>query len=220
MLELLRSGGVLMIPLLLCSIAALAVTLERLHALRPSRVVRPEISAVLDAAHDEEGVATVREICRRHPGPFARIVAVCLEARALAPEEAREIVSDVGRREVHEIRRGLPVLETIAGVAPLLGLLGTVFGMIRVFRIMAQGGIGQAEVLSGGISEALVTTATGLAIAIPAFVAHSYFSHKTEDLVVEIEERVNRFLRHLARSARGLPAPAGAGDGIETGSER
>lgn len=212
MFELMQDGGIVMIPLLLCSVVALAVTLERLYSLRFSRIVRPEISAVLDAAHDEEGVSTVIEVCRRHPGPFARIVAVCLEARSLAADDAREVVSDVGRREIHEIRRGLPVLETIAGVAPLLGLLGTVFGMIRVFRTMAQGGIGQAEVLSGGISEALVTTATGLLIAIPTFVAHSYFSHKTEDLVVDIEERVNRFLRHLAGAGRAAAANrSGAG---------
>ena len=91
------------------------------------------------------------------------------------------------------------MLETVAGVAPLLGLLGTVFGMIRVFRLMGEGGIGQAEVLSGGISEALVTTAVGLVVAIPAFVAHSYFSARAEDLIVEIEERVNRFLRYMGR---------------------
>ncbi len=204
MLELMQDGGIIMIPLLLCSVVALAVTLERLYSLRSSRVVRPEIAAVLDAAHDEEGVSTVIEVCRRHPGPFARIVSVCLEARSLAADEAREIVSDVGRREIHEIRSGLPVLETIAGVSPLLGLLGTVFGMIRVFRTMALGGMGQAEALSGGISEALVTTATGLLIAIPTFVAHSYLSHKTEDLVVDIEERVNRFLRHLAGATPAL----------------
>jgi biopolymer transport protein ExbB len=199
MIELLRSGGVVMIPLLLASTIAVAVVFERLYSLRQARVVRPEIAAVLEAARDEEGVATVLEICRRYPGPFARIVCACLDVRHMPPAEARETVADVGRREVHEIRRGLPVLETVAGVAPLLGLLGTVFGMIRVFRLMAAGGIGQAEVLSGGISEALVTTAAGLLVAIPAFVAHSYFASKAEDLIVEIEERVNRFLRQLGR---------------------
>lgn len=199
MIELLRSGGIVMIPLLLASVIAAAVALERLYSLRASRVVRPEIAAVLDAARDEQGITTVLEVCGQHPGPFARIVAVCLEVRGMPAAEAREAVGDVGRREVHEIRRGLPVLETVAGVAPLLGLLGTVFGMIRVFRLMGEGGIGQAEVLSGGISEALVTTAVGLVVAIPAFVAHSYFSARAEDLIVEIEERVNRFLRYMGR---------------------
>ena len=199
MIELLRSGGIVMIPLLVASIVALAVVFERLFSLRQSRVVRPEIAAVLEAAHDEEGIATILEICRLYPGPFARIVCACLDVRHLPAVEAREAVADVGLREVHEIRRGLPVLETVAGVAPLLGLLGTVFGMIRVFRLMAAGGIGQAEVLSGGISEALITTAAGLLVAIPAFVAHSYFASKSEELIVEIEERVNRFLRQLKR---------------------
>lgn len=198
MTEVLLSGGPVMIPIILASVLALAVSLERAVALRRSSVIRPEIAAVLDAVEDESGVQTVLEVCRRFPGSFSRIVATCLEVRSLESAEARDAVADVGRREVHEIRRGLGILETVAGVAPLLGLLGTVLGMIRVFQTLATEGLGEAATLSGGISEALVTTAAGLCVGIPAFLAHSYFSHRSEALILDIEERVNRFLRHLA----------------------
>ena len=107
---------------------------------------------------------------------------------AAEEEEVKEAIVDQGRQEARTLERGLGVLETVAGIAPLMGLLGTVLGMIRVFDVISRQGLGQTQSLSGGISEALITTVAGLSIAIPTLVAYNYFTHKVEDLVLEIEK--------------------------------
>ena len=120
-----------------------------------------------------------------------------LSNQDLPKDELKEIILDQGRQEVRVLERGLVMLETIAAAAPLLGLMGTVIGMIKVFNVISQQGIGQASVLSGGISEALITTVTGLAIGIPALVAFNYFTNKAESLVMDIEKHSATLLRRF-----------------------
>jgi biopolymer transport protein ExbB len=111
-------------------------------------------------------------------------------------------VEDEGRQEVRLLQRGLVSLETVAAVAPLLGLLGTVLGMIKVFTVIETLGVGQAKALSGGISEALVTTATGLLIGIPALIAYNFFNHRAEAFVLDMEKYVILLLNKLIRFNR------------------
>jgi biopolymer transport protein ExbB len=119
-------------------------------------------------------------------------------------------MADAGRQELHRMERGLVVLETIATASPLLGLLGTGFGMIEVFQVVAAQGTGQAQLLSAGISEALISTVTGLSIAVPMLVMYNFFARKVEDLSVAIESQAVRLLNRLA--------PSHADDGRQSGT--
>jgi len=128
-LDLLAKGGIIMIPLFLCSIAALAVVIEKAIALRRRKIIVPEVVGVLENVKGANDFALAVAICEKHRGPFAGIVRLALENRHLDREELKESLLDQGRQEVHRLERGLGVLETIAGIAPLLGLLGTVLGL-------------------------------------------------------------------------------------------
>lgn len=198
MWETLSQGGIAMIPLAACSVLALWVILERGWRLRRDRVVVPEIVRAIDGLRDASDLSGAREICRRFPGPFSTIVQVALDNHAMSRDEIRERVEVQGRQEVASLERGLGVLETVAGIAPLLGLLGTVLGMIEVFEIISLQGAGQAQSLSGGIAEALITTATGLSIGIPALVFYNYYTGKAERLVLDIEAHTNRLIQRMA----------------------
>lgn len=188
-----------MIPLAACSVLALWVTLDRAWHLRRRRIVRSEIVAVIDTLSGPADIPIVQSICERYPGPLAALVRVALDSRTRPREEMRENVEDRGRQEVAELERGLNLLETIAAIAPLLGLLGTVFGMIEVFEVVAREGAGQAQSLSSGISVALITTAAGLSIGIPALVAYNYLTAKAQRLVLELEAHTNRLIEKIVR---------------------
>ena len=198
-------GGVLMIPLAACSVLAVWVVVDRAFHLRASRVMEPEIVGVIDSIEEPGDIPLARSICDKHPGPFAAIVRVALDNRERPRVELRELIEDQGRQEVARLERGLGLLETVAGIAPLLGLLGTVLGMIQVFEVVSQQGVGQAQSLSGGISQALITTAAGLSIGIPALVGYNYFVGKAERLVLDMEAQTNRLVQKILRFQRGRP---------------
>lgn len=194
-----------MIPLAACSVLALWVILDRAWHLRRGRIVRSEIVDVIDTLQGPSDIPLARSICERHPGPFSRLVRVALDSRSHPREEMRDLVEDQGRQEVGRLEQGLGLLETIAAIAPLLGLLGTVFGMIEVFNVVARQGVGQAQSLSGGISQALITTAAGLSIGIPALVAYNYFTSKAERLVLDLEAHTNRLIQKILQFQRLPP---------------
>ena len=176
-----------MIPLLGCSVLALAIVIDRAYHLRERKILTiPEVEH-LEALIHEGLFEQAEDYARRRPGVLNNIVLVALESRTQSRELIREQVRDRGRQEAPELERNMGVLETIVSISPLLGLLGTVTGMIRVFRVISAQGVGQADALAGGISEALITTATGLAIAIPALAAYNYFVGKAENMVLEME---------------------------------
>jgi biopolymer transport protein ExbB len=193
----LSKGGIIMYPLFLCSIAALAVAIEKSISLRRRKIIIPEVVAVLENVKAPNDFSLAVSICEKHNGPLANVVRISLENPGLPREELKEALLDQGRQEVHQLERGLGVLETVAGIAPLLGLLGTVLGILKVFKVIADLGVGQAAALAGGISEALITTIAGLFIGIPALVAYNYFAHKAEALVLEIEKYSNRLLARI-----------------------
>ncbi len=193
-----QKGGFIIYPLLLCSILGLAIAIEKAFSLRQKKVIIPEIVNVLDNIKGQDDVGLALSICEKHDGPFANIITVGLENRNLPKDEIKEALNDQGRQEVRVLERGTVILETIAGIAPLLGLLGTVIGILKVFNVIAEIGVGQASALSAGISEALITTIVGLFIGIPAVVAYNYFITKAEDLILEIEKYSNQLLKKVS----------------------
>lgn len=197
-LEFFQKGGFTIYPLILSSIVALAIVIEKSLALRRKKVIIPEIASIIDNIKGPEDVGLALSICEKHKGPFANIVRQGLESRDLPKEEIKEILNDQGRQEVHALERGLMILETVAGIAPLLGLLGTVIGILKVFNVISVMGVGQATAMAGGISEALITTIVGLSIGIPAVVGFNFFSNKAESLVLEIEKYSAVLLRKVA----------------------
>lgn len=207
MLDLLSHAGPLIYPLGLCSLLAATITAERLLALRRSRVMPREIVEAVEAVEPGRDLAVAVRICERNPGPFAEIMRVGLVNAGAPWEVLRDTVLDTGRQEVSVLERHLVWLQTIAQAAPLLGLLGTVFGMIRVFATITTAGLGDPAALSGGISEAMITTAVGLAIGIPALVAYNLLAAKAETLVSEIEAHTSRLLARLRAGEAGGIAP-------------
>ena len=195
--QFLVKGGIMMIPLAVCSVLGLAIVIEKAFSLRGRKVIAPEIVSVLDIIKGAGDIGLAMSICEKHDGSFANIIRVGLENRDLPKEEIKEALEDQGRQEVYALERGVVVLDTIAGISPLLGLLGTVMGILKVFNVISELGVGQATALSGGISEALITTIAGLFIGIPAVVAYNFFTNKAEALILEIEKYSSSLIRKV-----------------------
>lgn len=193
----LSRGGIVMIPLLLCSILGLAIIIEKTFSLRKKKILIPEIISIIDSISSVEDIKLATSICEKNRGPLANIILVGLKNQALSMEDIKELTVDQGRQEVRGLERGLSLLETVAGIAPLLGLLGTVIGMIKVFNVISTQGAGQASLLAGGISEALITTATGLVIGIPMLVAFNYYTNRAENFVMDIEKHTTTLLQGI-----------------------
>jgi biopolymer transport protein ExbB len=198
-LEIILAGGWLMAPLILCSILSLTIIAERLWTLRRSKVVPKGIGEQV------KDWAARHELDRRHieqlrsESALGRVLAGALINRHRSRELIKESVEDTGRHVVHELERFLNTLGTIAGISPLLGLLGTVIGMIKVFSAIMAHGVGNANELAGGISEALITTAAGLTVAIPSFFFYRYFKGQVEEYVVSMEEQAISLIEAIER---------------------
>jgi biopolymer transport protein ExbB len=192
-LEIFQSGGLLMWPLLICSIIALAIIAERFWSLQKRNVAPAEL---LQQVLDHEKANRISDDLLKllvKSSPLGRLFAVGLVNRDHGREIMKEAIEEEGNTVVHELDRYLNTLGTIAAITPLLGLLGTVIGMIQVFtsitpEVMSQG-IGDPTVLAAGISKALITTAAGLSIGIPALMFHRYFKGKVHSLTVEMEQQ-------------------------------
>ena len=199
MFEIIYAGGWLMAPIILCSILALAIIGERFWALRRANVVPAGVGQQV------EDWAARHELDRRHidqlrsGSALGRVLAAALVNRHRSRDLIKEAVEDTGRHVVHELERFLNTLGTIAGISPLLGLLGTVIGMIKVFSAILVHGVGDASQLAGGISEALITTAAGLTVAIPSFFFYRYFKGRVEAYVVNMEEQAINLIEAIER---------------------
>ena len=198
MVDILISGGPVMIPLGLLSMVALAIIIERLWVLRRGNFLDAGTVQSLSGLLASGKFRGAVDYCRRHPGPFTDLVTALVENRNAPYEELKEILEDTGRLQLMGLQRGLPALATIVAGAPLLGLLGTVIGMIKIFAVVATAGSGITEQLSSGISQALITTASGLVIAIPALFTHSYLESRAVMILSDIEAQILDFL-HLVR---------------------
>ena len=199
MFEFLARGGVLMIPLGVCSILALAIVLERTLNLRTRKIIQLDILQQVRDLVAENQVSDAITLCRRYPSVMGRILLVTIANHDRNREELRSVVEDAGRQEVTTLDKNLGALGTIAAISPLIGLTGTVFGMIRTFAIISEKGIAHPSQLAGGISEALITTATGLVIAIPTLIFYNYFTNKADRLILEIEKHSYRVVETLKR---------------------
>ncbi|MBM7120061.1 MotA/TolQ/ExbB proton channel family protein [Dyella kyungheensis] len=199
------AGGWAMLPILICSAVALAIVLERCFTLRRKSVLPPGLgeevrnwarSGQLDPNH----LSTLA-----NGSPLGELLASALAVRNRPRELIKERIEDTGRHVVHRMERYLNTLGTIALIGPLLGLLGTVIGLIRMFMEVMRGGVGDPMKMAGGIGEALICTATGLIVAIPAYVLHRYFRSKVAGYCVEMEKQATALLDELTVNQ---PAPA------------
>ena len=202
MWELVQAGGYFMWPIILCSVAAVGILLERLWTLQRKRVLPEElIKKVSQLAEAGQVNAKVIEALEKN-SPLGRVMAAALANRDRGRDIMMERVQDTGRHVVHELERFLNTLGTIASISPLLGLLGTVTGIIRAFNAVMLGGMGDPRMLAGGISEALITTAGGLAVAIPSFIAYRYLRGKVERIVIDMEKIAVTFADSLGAESR------------------
>ncbi|MEE9574533.1 MAG: MotA/TolQ/ExbB proton channel family protein, partial [Gammaproteobacteria bacterium] len=178
MLELIKAGGLLMWPILLCSVISLAIIIERFWSLQQQRIVPKHLVAQVWQWAKVGHLDNNRIQNLRTGSPLGRILAAGLVNRSHKREVMKESIEEVGRHVAHSLERFLNTLGTIASISPLLGLLGTVIGMIKVFAVITTHGVGDASILAEGISEALLTTAAGLSVAIPTLMFHRYFRGK------------------------------------------
>ena len=209
--ELVTSGGPLMIPIALCSVLALAYMVERSVRLRGGRLATRSFHGELLSALRDAGPRAGLELCERDATSQSRILAAGLRRAEAAVLEREKAVEDAGAREVDRLSANLRPLVVIGMIAPLLGLLGTVWGMIEAFSVISAGdGLGSPEALAGGISQALVTTAAGLAVAIPAQAAYYFFKSRIDAFVRRTEDLYEEVCDVLVGRRAASPAAAPA----------
>ena len=189
MLELMQAGGWLMVPIVACSVIATAIVLERLWTLRRQRIMPDHLVNRIWQWNRQNQLTADRISEVRKGSPLGRMLTAGLINRDHDREVMKEAIHDTGRQVVAEMERYLNTLGTIASVTPLLGLLGTVIGMIDVFGVIMDAGVGNPGVLAGGISKALITTAAGLSVAIPTLMFHRFFNSKVNKLTIGMEEQ-------------------------------
>ena len=199
MFELLKSGGFLIWPILLCSVISLAIILERFLALKTNDVAPP---ALLDKIRKmlkkgELDTKAINEI--EENSPLGKVLAAGLRNPNQHRVVIKDAIEEAGRHVVHDLEKHLQTLGTIANITPLLGLLGTVIGMIKVFSAITTFGVGDPQALAEGISEALVTTAAGLSVGIPSLMFHRYFKGRVNELTVGMEQQALKFIKILQR---------------------
>ena len=197
MLELVQAGGWLMIPIILCSVIAVAIILERLWTLRRKKVIPVKLLTGIWNLLNNDAL-TEQHIVEIEKGSMVgKVLAAGLINRHLSRDMVRESIEETGRHVVHEMERFLNALGTISTITPLLGLLGTVIGMIKVFTAITVVGVGDPAQLAGGISEALITTAAGLTVAIPSLIFHRHLKRKIDELVVAMEQEAMKLVEFL-----------------------
>ncbi|HUW98916.1 MAG TPA: MotA/TolQ/ExbB proton channel family protein [Acidiferrobacter sp.] len=197
MLELIKAGGFVMWPLILCSVVAVAIIGERLVALRKSKVA-PLAAAAAAREWMKRGEVSPEQLKTLEEGsPLGQVLAVGLVNRRHSRAIVREAIEDTGRHVAAELDRYLDTLGTIAAIAPFLGLLGTVLGMIHMFSGLGQAGIGNPAILASGIAQALTTTATGLGVAIPSLIFYRYLRSRVNTLLVDMEREAMRLVEIL-----------------------
>ena len=188
MIEIFLKGGPLMYPILICSVIGWAIFFERVRCFY---LVRRSIAPLMDevAGFIEAGkVAEALSLCQMQNNSLAKILVVILNNSGADRLKLKTLAEEVGGREAVFLQRYLGLLGTIANIAPLLGLLGTVLGMIEAFNVIATKGVGTPMTLGGGISEALISTAAGLSVAVPMILLHSYLLSRSEHILLELEE--------------------------------
>jgi len=196
--------------LILTSVVGLTFIVERGLALRWRKVVPPEIEAAVQSCQTSEDLPMLGRVCRQYPSPMSRLLLLAAEHLDWPEADTMGAVQARARHEITRLERGLVVLEIIVGIAPLLGLVGTIIGMMGLFVNIGQRGIGDAAVLARGIAVILNTTLMGLLIAIPSLVFWSYYTKKVETIAVEMETLCDEFIRRQYREPSGDQTVAAA----------
>ena len=204
MWEIIRAGGGFMWPIILASVLAVAIVLERLWALQSNRVIPRDLGQKVWNWIEADQVSDKLITALQQNSPLGELLAIGIANRDRPREQIVERLQDGGRHLVHDMERFLNTLGTIAAIAPLLGLLGTVAGIIHAFNAITANGIGDPRILAGGIGEALITTAAGLSVAIPSLIAYRYLRGKVEQLVVRMEKEAMRLVDALDERNRLL----------------
>ena len=199
MIEIVKSGGWLMAPIILCAIVSMGIMLERFWTLKQKRVIPDDLVRKVWAWVKKDQLDRKRMQSLYQGSPLGRILAAGLSNRDRDRAVMKESIEDTGRHVVHELERYVETLGTIAAVSPLLGLLGTVVGMVEVFTAITSQGVGNPQALAGGIAEALITTAAGLTVAIPALIGYRYFRSRVDMLVVGMEKEALKLVAALHR---------------------
>lgn len=194
MFEIIKAGGWVMWPIIICSVVALAIIAERFWTLQRNRVMPKHLVAQLYASVKQGPMAPDQIQTLRQGSALGRILAAGLTNMNHSREVMKEGIEDTGRHVVHELERFINTLGTIAAITPLLGLLGTVIGMIKVFAAITSQGLGNPTALAGGISEALITTATGLCVAIPSLMFYRFFRGRIDELVIGMEQEAMKMV--------------------------
>lgn len=197
MFEIVKAGGIMMGPIILASIVAAAIFLERLWTLQSKRVLPAELTEKVWRWVEQRQIQDKHIAALQQNSPLGKILAAGLANRNRDRAIIRESIEDTGRHVVHELDRFIGTLGTIASLSPLMGLLGTVFGMIRTFNAITTSGIGNPASLAGGIAEALITTAAGLTVAIPALLAYKYLRGRVQALVVQMEKEAIKLVEAI-----------------------
>ena len=195
-------GGIMMIPIILCSVLMLGFAIERLLMMRPDKIVPLAFVKKIRGLVAQKDYGKALDLCRNHPSPIASVFRVALTLNrkaAMSNEIIRATVEDLGSRELDDVALKIRPLRVIGSITPLLGLLGTVMGMIKAFDVVAsEAGLGRADLLASGISEALITTAAGLLVAIPSLAIYQYFRARLEGKISErMEISLRMFLEDL-----------------------
>jgi len=188
MFEIIQKGGVLMYPIIALSIISLAVFMERLFTLRKNNFVPNTFMEKLYIYLEKKDFEDAKNLCELQKNPMGEIAYEILNNLDLPVTRLMELAEETGRFQASKLEKFLPTLQTIANISPLLGLLGTVLGIIKTFIVISEQGVGNAQALAGGISEALLTTAAGLSVAIPTVLFYHIVRHRSEKLTLEMEK--------------------------------
>jgi biopolymer transport protein ExbB len=197
MFEIVKAGGVMMGPLILASIITAAIFLERLWTLQTRRVLPGELTEKVWRLVEQQQIQDKHIAALQQNSPLGKILAAGLANRHRERPILKEAIEDTGRHVVHELDRFIGALGTIASLSPLMGLLGTVLGMIRTFNSITTGGMGDPAALAGGIAEALITTAAGLTVAIPSLIAYKFLRGRVQQLVVQMEKEAIKLVQTI-----------------------
>lgn len=187
MLDIFEKGGFLMYPIFICSLIAITIFFERMFFLKSIKTKTKRFVLRVKNLVKKGSIELAISACRKSPTPISEIMLAGLMKFGRGRDEMKEAIEDSANQEIPVLERNLSILSTIGNITPLLGLLGTVFGMVKAFNVIAVMGVGKPEALAGGISEALLTTAFGLSIAIPTIVVYNYLSHRVDKLIREME---------------------------------
>lgn len=196
-LDMLYEGGWVMVPLFICSVLGLAIIVERFWFLRRGRIMPRKVIDLLNRFSAEKDIDMLYTSCKYLSAPLTVLVREALNLRNEPKETILEHIQFVGRAQMSVMERGLTLLQVIAVVSPLLGLLGTVLGMVDIFNAVTRGGLGNPQMLAQGISKALITTVVGLIIAIPSLVAYHLYTRRVEELGMELQDLLLSFITKL-----------------------